>query len=696
MDLSGLWSILLVVGGFMFVIFYHELGHFLAARWAGVRCEQFAVCMGQALISFRKGIGIRTIGFNRNGLKWGDTRAEYERRTNEWLYSQGERPRGEGGTFTEYQRATAGKAIGVGETEYRLSWIPIGGYVKLTGQDDLRPRNEVTSDPHSYAAAPVGKRMVIISAGVLMNVMLAGILFIALFMIGFNAPRAVIGSVAPGSPAQLAGLRAGDEILEFDGKNTQDFTKIRLNVALSSPDEPVTLKVRRTNGNVENVTLTPLRPKERTGFLQLGVLPYYELRGLSPRELKVSGGLPGGSWPREWSVVKPGDDVIAVNGKRVDPSKDYSVLVEAIQASGGKPVELTIRNEAGQLRTDTVRPTLVSWMDQNQVEIAGWLPRCAIRGVNDAVPALASLRSGDVIKAIVHSASKDTISNPSVLQLQQHVSSAGDSGAAIHLIVDRDGAEIRANDVSLVATRRGYALPISIAPEESTPIIAGALPDTPAARANLPPGSKIVSVGGKPVSNWFDVLGELQNASAGAAVEVGVQTATGPATASITLSETEIQRLRQARFYHELLLREASYIRRTANPLLATVWGVQETRDLILQGYVTLKRLAQGSVAAENLMGPVGIFQSGTLFAGRGYDWLLWFLAMISANLAVVNFLPIPVVDGGLFVFLLIEKIKGSPVSPKAQVITHYLGLALLLSIFLFVTYNDILRLRFM
>jgi regulator of sigma E protease len=69
---------------------------------------------------------------------------------------------------------------------------------------------------------------------------------------------------------------------------------------------------------------------------------------------------------------------------------------------------------------------------------------------------------------------------------------------------------------------------------------------------------------------------------------------------------------------------------------------------------------------------------------------MLFFLAFLSANLAVINFLPLPIVDGGLMVFLIIEKIKGSPVSIKTQVVTQIIGIALIGTTFLFVTFNDI------
>jgi regulator of sigma E protease len=81
------------------------------------------------------------------------------------------------------------------------------------------------------------------------------------------------------------------------------------------------------------------------------------------------------------------------------------------------------------------------------------------------------------------------------------------------------------------------------------------------------------------------------------------------------------------------------------------------------------------------------------MFASRGVTWLLWFLANISANLAVVNFLPLPIVDGGLFTLLILEKIQGKPLSPDAQRIVQMVGLVLILGVFLMVTYQDIARL---
>ena len=133
-------------------------------------------------------------------------------------------------------------------------------------------------------------------------------------------------------------------------------------------------------------------------------------------------------------------------------------------------------------------------------------------------------------------------------------------------------------------------------------------------------------------------------------------------------------------------------VRKADNLLQAAGWGITETRDLSLQFYLTLRRMFDGNVSPSNLMGPIGIFITGKTLAFKGFDWLIWFLSMISANLAVVNFLPIPIVDGGLFTFLILEKLQGKPLSPRTQAIAQYVGLAFLVGVFVFVTYHDIVR----
>src|ERR1041385_2891573 len=153
----GQSGIPMLIFGFGFVIFFHELGHFFAAKWVGIKVEQFAVGFGQAMVSWRKGMG----------FKLGSSTARYE------------------------ELVSTGQGENIGETEYRLNWIPLGGYVKMLGQDDLRP-NAQQDDPRAYNQKSIGARMFVVSAGVIMNILLAGIGFMVLFLIGFKDRKSVV------------------------------------------------------------------------------------------------------------------------------------------------------------------------------------------------------------------------------------------------------------------------------------------------------------------------------------------------------------------------------------------------------------------------------------------------------------------------------------------------------------------------
>ena len=120
------------------------------------------------------------------------------------------------------------------------------------------------------------------------------------------------------------------------------------------------------------------------------------------------------------------------------------------------------------------------------------------------------------------------------------------------------------------------------------------------------------------------------------------------------------------------------------NAIDAVSIGVHKTYQFILMVYTTLRRMIfSRTIGVESMSGPLGIVSIGGRIARLGLVEFLYFLAIISANLAVINFLPLPIVDGGLMVFLIIEKIKGSPVSLRVQVATQMIGLLLIVGTFL-------------
>ena len=133
-------NLLLIILGFGILIFVHEAGHFLAAKWARIRTEVFAIGMGTAVLSWRKGIGV----------VWGSSHARVVAKT-------GKEPR----QLSDEELARHG----IGETEYSLRWLPIGGFVKMLGQDDTDPEY-VSNQPRSYNVCPIGYgNLVIIGHG---------------------------------------------------------------------------------------------------------------------------------------------------------------------------------------------------------------------------------------------------------------------------------------------------------------------------------------------------------------------------------------------------------------------------------------------------------------------------------------------------------------------------------------------------
>ena len=159
----------LIFLGFSAVIFVHELGHFMVAKWANVRIEKFCIGFGRELFGFTRG-----------------------------------------------------------ETRYGFNLLPLGGYVKMLGQEDFEVDStgelQVRDDPRSFAVQPVGHRMLIVSAGVVMNVIFAALLFMIVFTVGLQVFVTDVGFVKPNSPAAMAGLQRGDEIIKIVVNKNNEIT----------------------------------------------------------------------------------------------------------------------------------------------------------------------------------------------------------------------------------------------------------------------------------------------------------------------------------------------------------------------------------------------------------------------------------------------------------------------------------------
>lgn len=709
--LTTILDLALVIIAFGMIIFFHELGHFLAARWAGIRVLAFALGFGPAAFSWRRGLGLRR----------GSSSGEYQQRL---------------------ATATAG---GISPTEYRLNYLPFGGYVKMLGQDDMDPTS-VSTASDSYQSCKPWKRMVVISAGVVANLIIAAILFIIVFSIGLPTEPAKVGSIAPGSAAGSAvannasllgvtgrGLKPGDRIVTIDTRPAASFQDLVLASAMARPGKPIDLTVERPGlATPLTFSITP-ETSPISGMLELGIGPAYSTRvqQIDATESMLAGwraattrlGLTG---------VEPGMRLASVGTTRENlvPVESAQAIADALREADGKPLVLAFSDtgfrhlhyveveprgemERADLNPD---PKVLTIMDH----VAGLAPVMRVASVPDGAPQH-GLLAGDVFVRL------GAAEYPSIAQgiaeikahrkrdipvVVERLDSAGvKTRVELSPRVSAEGT-VGFNVDDTGATSTLVALP----PERFRPLDGSA--DTsvvPASRGVIVrPGTRILTVNDQPVENFDQVRNAIvaiaraslangadpapRSTSIVLTVEPSLPIAGDAAvpteTVTLVLSPDDVKRLAalswEPRFaiggFFEL--EEATL--KADNPLHAVKMGVAETHRWMMMTYATFVRLFQGTVKVEHLKGPVGIAHIGTIVASQGTLKLLFFLALVSVNLAVVNFLPLPIVDGGQFLFLLFEQIRGKPVPIPVQNFATLAGLALIGCMFLIVTFNDI------
>jgi len=284
-------SFVVVIG---ILILIHELGHFFVARWTGVGVERFSIGFGPVLLRWR------------------------------------------------------GK-----ETEYVLSAIPMGGYVKMMGEENpVEGGGGPVTDPgKEFARKPLWARFLIVFAGPGMNFVLAIAIFaVVLATLGRPVWPAVVGKVAEGSPAAAAGLRTGDTIVALNGRPIAYWEDLERAIAASN-GRPLELRVRR-DGVERTVAASPrLRTvpdpifREPRETWDIGAGPQ-----LAPQISSVSPGSPA-----ERAGLKPGDVVVSVAGQPVYTPED---LVEAIRTRPGQAFPVTVERD-GRLLTLSVVPEAV-------------------------------------------------------------------------------------------------------------------------------------------------------------------------------------------------------------------------------------------------------------------------------------------------------------------------------------------------
>ena len=669
-SLITIGQLLLVVIGFGAVIFVHEMGHFLAAKWAGIRVHEFAIGFGRPICAWRQGVGFR-LGSTRPGVA-----------------------------------PTASIPDDEGETEYRLNWLPFGGYVKMLGQDDLHPSEN--KDHDSYTQKPVWKRMIVVCAGVVMNLVLAALLFVIVFMVGLPAPSPTIGSVRPDSPANRAvavnndsidpGLLPGDRVIEVRGRRAMSFADLSLAAAMAKRGEAIQIIVER-DGASEPIefTLVPTL-SETTHLLELGVSAAMSAELESPPDDPMMRVLYDMHRERAGLTDAPfGAYLVSVNG---EPVTLAGSLFEAFTTSDGSPVTYQIASpdRATTRLTRAPEPALQiafttdSHGDKRPFQHLLGLRPAAVVGACSEHALAQGLTPGDVIARV-----GDNVW-PNIQQIIETIRS--NAGGSVPIRILRDARYVNLN-VSI--GRDGLVgMYFEATPSKLPPIVVRA-PGTEQPLATttpgLTPGSRIVRVGEQEIANFAQLRTALAALSAGESellvrLPIGPDPVSAPTqTVTWTLTSDDHGALASLGWTSPIdpgLFRLDTTLLKATGPFDALRMGVSETNRYVMMTYLTFVRLAQGTVKIEHIKGPVGIAHFGTKVVEQGFLNLLFFLGVISANLAVINFLPLPIVDGGLFIFLLVEGLTRKPVSVAIQNAATLAGVALIGAVFLLVTFNDI------
>jgi len=562
---------LLVLG---LLIFFHELGHFLAAKACGIYCDRFSLGMPPRLFGVR-----------------------------------------------------------LGETDYCLGALPLGGYVKMAGQEDVPMDDEERQETYAHVPPerwfnnrPLWQRFIVILAGPLMNLVLAVILYGVIAAVGAWVPEAEvdnrIGMVLPDSPAARApmylmtddkqkvdlsaapdavGWQTGDRIATINDDTMTSIKDVAIDAILSA-GKPLDVVVERAraDGSLARY-LSPVKPEAMVedGYVRFGVDQF---------ETALIDHVMAGT-PAKDGGLKEGDIILRANGALTDRAT-FIKAVEAIPE--GETLTLDIQRDSQTLEIALQPRTIGRFRGLATAPQMDF----ATHATDDAQPTVVAVSDA----------------------LEQN--------------------ELRSTDLD----RKGQG---------------------------LLPGDIIEKVNGQPAS--VAVLHAVEYANPGATVELQVRR---PAvlygylrdeqTVTVEVTAAPVRAI-GIQFGTKMVFHRVPWVQVAPEALRQGYQAMRRTLQMVAL-------LVTGSVSPKELGGPVMIYQVTTTAAREGYWWLLKITAFISANLCVFNLLPLPVLDGGMLLCFVIEGIRRKPLSIQFQQRIQQVGLVLIIGLVLFVTFNDVSR----
>ena len=237
-----------------------------------------------------------------------------------------------------------------------------------------------------------------------------------------------------------------------------------------------------------------------------------------------------------------------------------------------------------------------------------------------------------------------------------------------------------------------YVRKVGLQPAPPPAVAATVMPGQPAAQAGMHPGDQLVSVNGEPATNFVE-FGYLVQAQAALSPLLALVIRRGTQTAHLDVrARWESLAGQPSKWVLGVGAPPAEAVTVHYGPIKALTASLSATWRNTAQTFTMLGKMLSGETSTRNLSSVIGIASVANASANMGPAWFLQFLALVSLSLAILNILPIPVLDGGHLLYYVVELIKGSPVSEKAMVVGQYIGMALLFTLMGLAFYNDIQR----
>ncbi|MBI5376927.1 MAG: RIP metalloprotease RseP [Candidatus Schekmanbacteria bacterium] len=532
------------------LIFVHELGHFLVAKKNGIGVKKFSLGFGPKII----------------GRKWG-------------------------------------------ETEYLISALPLGGYVKLEGEE---PDEECENPEKSFSRKSPLAKLSVAAAGPIFNIIFAIFILAGIYMSGITVLKAVVGEVDKDSPAWKAGLKFGDEVVKINDTPVASWDELT-NIIHVSSGKTLMFTISR-DGNLMNKEIIP---DQRVITDLLNEQKTIGLVGIKPVALKARIGGVLASSIAEKSGIKDGDTIVSVNGKKVEALSQIEDISTENILSSGKDLSVGIEREKVGKVND--KP--------EKVEIN--------------IPA-----------SLLKEATPDASSFPALLGIEP-----------TDLYIDE------------------------------------VVKDSAADKAGLKPFDKIIELNGKSLSNWDEFL-EAITKKPGETVKIAVMRKNERIDIAMTLGETTerdmlgdkikigILGVASANRYTDIKTEEKKYS-------IPSAFLNATERTVTLSGlmFKGIGKLVTGQISGKAISGPIAIAKMAGDQAKRGIYEFASFVAFISINLGIINFIPLgTITDGGLIALFLVEGIIRRPINEKLRAVTQYIGLALIALIMGYALYNDFSR----